>query len=260
MEKQNINTVIYLRVSDPKQISNISFKVQLETCEKIAKENGWKVVKVFKEEGESAKFADRTELKELIEYCRTHKGQVQVCLVYKVDRFARNQVDHYAIKARLLEYGVSLRSATEPIDDSAIGKVVEGLFAAVAQLDNDIKSQRVTEAMKNWVLNGRWVWGAKFGYLNKKDATDHAINPPDPDKAKYAIEIFKKFSTGLYTYKAIADDLNKHGIVGRRGGKIHAQTIRKIIDDKFYIGIIEMYGKEIKGSFHKPLIDEKNIL
>lgn len=116
------NAIIYIRVSDPSQIDNISFQVQREACEKFAAEQGWKIIKEFKEEGESAKLADRTKLKELIEYCRLNKGKVQVCLVYKIDRFARNQVDHYAIKARLLEYGVSLRSATEPVDDTPIGR------------------------------------------------------------------------------------------------------------------------------------------
>ena len=66
------NAVIYIRVSDPSQIDNISFQVQREACEKYAKDNGWKIVKEFKEEGESAKFADRTKLKELIEYCRVN--------------------------------------------------------------------------------------------------------------------------------------------------------------------------------------------
>lgn len=94
--------------------------------------------------------------------------------------------------------------------------------------------------MKNWVLNGRWVWGAKFGYKNEKDSTDHAINPHDPIKGPIVTEIFKKFSTGMYTYKNLADELNKRGIRGKKGKKIHPQLIRKILADKFYIGVMEM--------------------
>lgn len=250
-----MNTIIYIRVSDPSQIDNISFDTQTASCEKYAKEQGWKVIKIFKEEGESAKAADRTQLKELIEYCRINKGKVNTCLVYKLDRFARNQVDHYAIKARLLEYGVNVRSATEPVDDTPIGKVIEGLFAAVAQLDNDIKSQRVKEAMKNWVLKGRWVWGAKPGYINEKDATDHAVILLDPVKAPLVTDLFQKFSTDKYTYKNLADELNKRGFRGRRGKKFHAQGVQKILKDKFYIGIIGMYGEEIRG-LHERLIDD----
>ena len=253
----DIKIVTYLRVSDPSQIDNISFKVQKESCEKYAKDHGMKIVKEFKEEGESAKAADRTMLKELLEYCRINKGRVKVCLVYKIDRFARNQIDHFAIKARLLSYGVSLRSATELIDDSIMGKAMEGMFAVMAELDNGVKSERVKEAMKSWVLSGRWVWGAKFGYINKKDSTDHATNPPDPIKAPYATELFKKFSTGIYSYKDLANELDKKGIKSKRGNKIHPQEIYKILTDKFYIGIIDLYGVETRGKYHKPLTDPK---
>ena len=250
-----INAIVYIRVSDPSQIDNISFDTQTASCEKYAKEQGWKVTKIFKEEGESAKAADRTKLKELMEYCRINKGKVQLCLVYKLDRFARNQMDHYAIKARLLEYGVSLRSATEPVDDTPIGIVIEGLFAAVAQLDNDIKSQRVKEAMRNWVLKGKWVWGAKPGYINQKDATDHALTLLDPQKAPAITELFTKYSTGHYTFKNLADELNERRLFGKKGKQIHPPVIQRILRDKFYIGIIDMYDQEIKG-MHQPLIDE----
>ncbi len=250
-----MNVILYIRVSDPSQIGNISFDAQIASCKKYAQENGWKIVKIFKEEGESAKTTKRTQLKELIEYCRINKGKVNVCLVYKIDRLARNQMDHFAIKARLLEYDISLRSATEPIDDTGMGKVIEGLFAAVAQLDNDIKSTRVTEAMQGWVLKGRWVWGAKFGYINKKDETDHAIMALDPIKGPIVTELFKKFSTGHYTYKNLADELNRRGIKSKKGMKIHPQLIHKILRDKFYMGVISKYGVETKG-IHTPLTDE----
>lgn len=255
LNMNTINAIIYIRVSDPSQIDNASFDVQSATCERYAKDQGWKVIKTFKEEGESAKYADRTKLKELIEYCRINKGKNQVCLVYKLDRFARNQIDHYAIKARLLEYGMTVKSATEPVDDSIMGKAMEGMLAILAELDNNVKSQRVKDAMRNWIMKGRWVWGAKFGYLNAKDATDHAVIDVDPIKGPIATELFQKFSTGHYTYKNLADELNKRQIRGKKGKKIHAPMIQKIIRDKFYIGIIAMYGEEIKAT-HQPLIDE----
>jgi hypothetical protein len=33
-----------------------------------------------------------------------------------------------------------LRSATEPIDDTSTGKLMEGVLAAFAQFDNDVRS------------------------------------------------------------------------------------------------------------------------
>jgi len=73
------------------------------------------------EEGESAKTADRTQLKLLLEFCRKNKGRVQFVVVYNVTRFSRESAQHHAIRALLTGFGVTLRSVTEPIDDSPTG-------------------------------------------------------------------------------------------------------------------------------------------
>ena len=40
------------------------------------------------------------------------------------------------------------RSATEPIDDTSTGKLMEGVLAAFAQFDNDVRSDRTRAGMK----------------------------------------------------------------------------------------------------------------
>ena len=53
MEK--LRAVIYIRVSDESQIKNNSLETQLKACHSYADLNGLEVVKVFREEGVSAK-------------------------------------------------------------------------------------------------------------------------------------------------------------------------------------------------------------
>ena len=60
----------------------------------------------------------------------------------RLTRFAREKYDHFALRAFLKSLGVSLRSATEPIDDTSTGKLMEGVLAAFAQFDNDVRSER----------------------------------------------------------------------------------------------------------------------
>jgi len=45
--------------------------------------------------------------------------------VYNLTRFAREKYDHFALRAHLKSLGISLRSATEPIDDTSTGKLME---------------------------------------------------------------------------------------------------------------------------------------
>lgn len=110
--------VIYIRVSTKEQTENLSLPTQLRACEEYCRREGLEVVARFKEEGESAKSADRTELQRLLSFCRTNQGKVHFVVVFNLTRFARDKYDHFALRAHLQSLGISLRSATEPIDDS----------------------------------------------------------------------------------------------------------------------------------------------
>jgi DNA invertase Pin-like site-specific DNA recombinase len=78
-----------------------SLESQQAACSEYTKTKNIDILKVFIEQGESAKFADRTQLLELIEFCRKNKGSVDALLVWKVDRFARNVADHFSVKSTL---------------------------------------------------------------------------------------------------------------------------------------------------------------
>ncbi|NNE48463.1 MAG: recombinase family protein, partial [Rhodothermales bacterium] len=85
-----MKAVVYCRVSTKEQTKNLSLPAQRKACRQYCDDNGWKVDRVFVERGESAKTAERTELNNLLAYCRENRGRVQMMVVYSLDRFARN--------------------------------------------------------------------------------------------------------------------------------------------------------------------------
>jgi DNA invertase Pin-like site-specific DNA recombinase len=107
-----------------------------------------------------------SQVQALLKYCRTHKGKVHFVVVYNLTRFAREKYDHFALRALLQSLGISLRSATEPIDDTSTGKLMEGVLAAFAQFDNDVRSDRTRAGMRVALELGRWTFLAPLGYLN----------------------------------------------------------------------------------------------
>jgi DNA invertase Pin-like site-specific DNA recombinase len=125
-----VGAVIYVRVSTKEQTENLSLPTQLKACEEYCERQGFHVLARFREEGESAKTVDRTELQKLLQFCRKNKGSVQFVVVFNLTRFAREKYDHFALRAHLKSLGISLRSATEPIDDTSTGKLMEGVLAA----------------------------------------------------------------------------------------------------------------------------------
>lgn len=67
------NAVIYVRVSTKEQTKNYSLTSQEHACRDYCERSGFAVIKVFREQGESAKTADRTELGKLLDYCTTKR-------------------------------------------------------------------------------------------------------------------------------------------------------------------------------------------
>jgi DNA invertase Pin-like site-specific DNA recombinase len=149
-----MRALVYCRVSTKEQTKNLSLPTQLKACRDYCRRHGYVVAREFIEKGESAKTANRTELKELLTYCRQNKGRIQALVVYNVTRFARERYDHVVLRAYLHKLGVTLRSVTEPIDDSSTGKLMEGVLAAFAQFDNDQKAERTLAGMLHWNLGG----------------------------------------------------------------------------------------------------------
>src|SRR5687767_97550 len=150
-----IGAVLYVRVSTKEQTENLSLPTQLRACEEYCRRQGYEVLDRFHEEGESAKTTDRSQLQKLLTFCRLNKGRVHFVVVFNLTRFARDKYDHFALRSLLQSLGISLRSATEPIDDTSTGKLMEGVLAAFAQFDNDCRSDRTRARMKAALELGR---------------------------------------------------------------------------------------------------------
>ena len=84
-----MNCLLYARVSTDKQAQKeLSIPAQVDAMKNYAGRNGWKVISHFIDKGESAKTANRPQLKSLIEHCKENKD-VDIILVHKIDRLAR---------------------------------------------------------------------------------------------------------------------------------------------------------------------------
>src|SRR3989344_4649997 len=99
------NAIIYARVSSKDQLEGTSLETQERLAKEYAEKQGLKVLRVFVERGESAKTANRTEFNKALAFCSDKKNKVSYFIVYKLDRFARNQDDHVTVKALLKRCG-----------------------------------------------------------------------------------------------------------------------------------------------------------
>ena len=252
-----VGAVIYVRVSTKEQTENLSLPTQLRACEEYCRRQGYEVLERFHEEGESAKSTDRSQLQNLLTYCRLNKGRVHFVVVFNLTRFARDKYDHFALRSHLQSLGISLRSATEPIDDTSTGKLMEGVLAAFAQFDNDVRSDRTRAGMKAALELGRWVFLAPIGYLNAPRSIGKSL-VHDPERAPFVRRAFEDYATGRYTKERLLKRARMWGLTNRRGKPLTSQAIGVLLRNQLYAGIVDVpeYGVRAKRGDFEPLISE----
>jgi DNA invertase Pin-like site-specific DNA recombinase len=245
--------IIYCRVSSIEQVDGTSLESQERVCKEYAERLGIEVLEVFVDKGESAKTADRPQFLKAISFSSQKKNKVGYFIVYKLDRFARNQSDHVTVQAKLKQYGTQLRSVTEPIDDTPMGKMMEGVLSTFAEFDNNIRTERSTGGMKERLKQGVWQWAAPLGYKRLERA---GIMVAD-ENSHFIRLAFKEYAKGGYTYKALSAHLFKKGFRSKTDKPIQFQTIQKMLKNPLYAGRIIMpnWGIDVLGQ-HEPLISE----
>src|ERR1700722_9006958 len=182
-----MNAVIYCRVSSKEQVDGTSLESQEIACKEYALHQQLNVVRVFVERGESAKFADRTQLLEMLSFCQDRKQGVKQLLVWKVDRLARNVSDHFNIKASLLKLDVNVVSVTEPIDAKPEGKLLETILAGFAQFDNDLRAGRTVQGMRHKLQEGLFPWRPPMGYKSVTPRGSKKAQPDVPNEPTFSL-------------------------------------------------------------------------
>ena len=169
-------------------------------------------------------------------------------VVYNLTRFAREKYDHFALRAHLKSLGISLRSATEPIDDTSTGKLMEGVLAAFAQFDNDVRSDRTRAGMRAALELGRWTFPAPLGYLNapKWSATSLVH---DPERGPLVRQAFEDLATGQYTKQEVIARATAAGLRSRKGLTLSPQSFGQMMRNPIYAGKVESpdYGVSVPG-------------
>lgn len=237
------SAIIYIRVSSERQVSNASLETQQRACEELCARNGWEVLRVFREEGESAKTTNRTQFQNALEFCRKGLPRPRYFVVYHTDRFARSAADHSTVRLTLKQWGILLRSASQQLGEDKMDKFIELIWAGQAELDNDIRKEKTVGGMTTRLKQGRWTFKAPLGYQNIKQGGEKTIIP-DPDRAELIRAAFDRYASGLYKRNEVLAWVTDQGLRTGEGKRISAETFRRILNNPLYAGRIVVRGKE----------------
>lgn len=185
---------IYIRVSTATQvIEGYSLQAQKERLTSFCKANGWDSYKFYVEEGVSAKNDKRPVYQEMMEHIK--EGKINTLLVYRLDRIMRSIRDLDDMLKTLEDYKCSFKSATEPFDTTnPTGKLFIYIVGALAQWENEIKSERIKEVLEEKVANeGVWIGNVPYPF-NLDENTQKLV--PDPIRAQLTLDMIDKYKEG----------------------------------------------------------------
>jgi len=240
-----------------------SLHAQREACEAYIKSQaheGWRLIPGRYDDGAfSGASLDRPALQQLLAEVRS--GEIDVIVVYKVDRLTRSLADFAKLVELFDQHSVSFVSVTQSFNTtSSMGRLTLNVLLSFAQFEREVIGERVRDKIAASKRKGIWVGGpVPLGYAstNKKLVIV-------PEEAETVRLIFRQYLK-LGSIRDLMQDLDRRGIRTKRQVGSNGQTrggirfgvgpLAHLLRNRFYIGEVVYRGKTHSGE-HEPIIDQ----
>jgi putative DNA-invertase from lambdoid prophage Rac len=148
-QSKNFRVGLYARVSTTDQQT---LPMQNRAMREYAARRGWTITMQVREVGSGA--AERESREKLLEAAR--RREIDVVLVWRLDRWGRSVTDLLATLQELEHLGVGFVSLTEALDlTTPAGRAMAGLLAIFAEFDREILRERVRAGLAHARRNGK---------------------------------------------------------------------------------------------------------
>lgn len=247
--KEIITAVAYYRFSSHKQ-NEQSIEGQRRDCEAYAERNGIKIVREYIDRAVTGKTDSRPSFQQMIK--DSSGGTFNACIVWKLDRFARNKYDSAIYKEKLRRNGVKVISAMEPIPDSPEGILMEAVLEGMAAYYSADLAQKMHRGLRESALKLKMLGGTPpLGYKRDSEGK-YAIDETNAEKVRL---IYKLYLGGMGNAE-IVRHLNNLGIRTAAGGEFKPNSIYSILENARYTGTYKYDDIEIPDAI--PVIIDKD--
>lgn len=266
MSKKPTRCAIYTRKSTEEGLEKEfnTLEAQREACEAYIKSQmheGWVLIPtIYDDGGYTGGNMDRPALQALLADIR--KGQVDVVVVYKVDRLSRSLNDFAQMVNVFDAHNVSFVSITQQFNTTtSMGRLTLNILLSFAQFEREVISERVRDKVAASKKKGMWMGGfPPLGYdiVHRK----LVVNEQEAKLIRHLFERYIELRSGA----KLAHVLNAAGHTNKRwvnrkgkeaGGQIFTyQAIAKILNNPIYIGKVRHHNKIYEGQ-HEAIISEE---
>lgn len=239
----------YIRVSTDDQ-AELSPDAQLRVILEEAKIDGFIIPPeyIFEEKKgiSGRKAGNRPQFQKMIAVAKSQNpAPFERLYLWKFSRFARNQEESTFYKGILRKKcGVEIKSISEPIADGMFGRLIETIIEWFDEYYSYNLSGEVLRGMTEKALRNGYQMVPSLGYKAVGDGKPFVI---DEDRYPIVEYIFQAYHNGLDMTK-IARNCNDRGWKTRRNSPFERRTILRILQNKFYVGIVEWNGYSFTGT------------
>lgn len=254
--KRKRTAVAYARFSSNNQREE-SIDAQLRAIREYCDRENIELIEEFVDEAVSGKTDNRDDFQNMMNKILKGHLQVDIVLVHKFNRFARNKYDSALYKKKLKDIGVKVISVSQKIDDTPEGELLEGFLETIDQYYSANLAVEVRKGLRENALKGKHAGGqVLFGY----SLDDEGYYVPN-ENAKIVKRIFEEYANG-YPKTEICERLNKEGYRNQRGKKFNTRTLYDLLRNEKYIGnyvytIDKRETIRLDGIIKNPPIDKK---
>ena len=172
---------LYARVSTHDQQS---LPLQMRAMRQYAAKRGWTIAVQIKEVGSGA---TARELRENL-LAAARRREIDVVLVWRLDRWGRSLVDLVVTLKELAELGISFVSLTEALDlTTPTGRAMAGLLSVFAEFEHEILRERIRAGIAEARIQGKHL--GRPVTVGKKAAQIRKLHRAGISKAEIARQL-----------------------------------------------------------------------
>jgi site-specific DNA recombinase len=256
---------IYTRKSSDEGLEQAfnSLDAQREACAAFIlsqKHEGWVALPAqYDDGGYPGGTMERPALKRLL--ADIEAGQVDVIVVYKVDRLTRALSDFAKLVEVFDRRAVSFASITQQFNTTtSMGRLTLNVLLSFAQFEREVIGERVRDKIAASKKKGMWMGGMPpLGY----DVKDRKL-VVNKNEARAVVDIYRRYLV-LKSVRDLYDELAGAGIRSKGrvrpdgstygGQKIARGALYLLLQNRIYRGEITHKGKSYPGE-HAAIIDQ----
>ncbi len=256
-------TGVYIRVSTEDQAKEgFSINAQKEKLTKYAELNDWDIFNFYIDDGISGKtIKDRPAINKMLNDLKN--GRIKNILVYKLDRLTRSLLNLMELINLFERYECSLNSHTEKLDTSnAVGRMFVKILGTFAEFERENLAERISFGYEQKTREGNYTnTNGVYGYDYLVGEGKLKINQEEVKLVNRIYDLYLSNNSML----TICKMLNKEKVPTKRNGRWAQSTIKSILTNPLYIGMVRYGVKKknnykafiVKGAQPLPIIETK---